>query len=85
MPILCVTMLTILLLLSSICCLTDWRESLVKGGIPGGIYHKPLDSCVIRPGLLIANHDPNYSIIRDSIAIALSAYVDTLGCRLAIK
>lgn len=57
---------------------------MVKGGIPGGIYPKPPGYCVIRPGLLTTYPDAKFGLIGDSTAIALSVYIDTLGCRLVI-
>lgn len=84
MSIWCLSILTILWLLSFICCLTNWRELVVKDYMLRGIYAKPPCSCVIRSGLLITYIDDKYVLIGDAITIALPAYMDSLVYRPSI-
>lgn len=64
-------MFTISWLLSSICCLMNVREFVVKVIIPKGTYPTPLYGYSIQPGLFMVDPDAEYGFRGDVIVATL--------------
>lgn len=52
------------------------RGFIVKVGILGGTYLNPHCSCVIRPEILIADHDAKYGFKSDAIVATLTTNIE---------
>lgn len=77
-------MFTISWLLSSICCLMDAKEFVVKVGIPRGTYLTPPYSYAIRPRLFMEDLDVKCEFRGNAIISALSANNEAWLCNPAI-